>query len=81
MSKGTVKWFDRKKGFGFIINEQGKDVFVHYSSIEVDGFKSLEEGQEVEYNLVESQKGLQGKEVRILTSNPQTSEEFELEEA
>ena len=81
MAKGTVKWFDRKKGFGFIINEQGKDVFVHYSSIEVDGFKSLEEGQEVEYSLLESPKGLQGKEVKILTSSPQSSEELELEDA
>ena len=57
MNKGTVKWFNNQKGFGFISDEQGNDVFVHYSGIQSNGFKSLEEGQEVEYEVIEGQKG------------------------
>ena len=57
--KGTVKWFNAKKGFGFISDEQGNDVFVHYSGIQSNGFKSLEEGQEVEFEVIEGQKGPQ----------------------
>ncbi len=57
MASGTVKWFDTKKGFGFIQQESGPDVFVHYSSIDADGFKNLEEGQPVEFELVDSPKG------------------------
>ena len=57
--KGTVKWFNAKKGFGFISDETGKDVFVHYSGIQSNGFKSLEEGQEVEFEVIEGQKGPQ----------------------
>ena len=59
MSKGTVKWFNNQKGFGFISDEQGNDVFVHYSGIQSNGFKSLEEGQEVEFEVIEGQKGPQ----------------------
>ena len=59
MNKGTVKWFNNQKGFGFISDEQGNDVFVHYSGIESNGFKSLEEGQEVEFEVIEGQKGPQ----------------------
>lgn len=59
MNKGTVKWFNNQKGFGFISDEQGNDVFVHYSGIQSDGFKSLEEGQEVEFEVIEGQKGPQ----------------------
>lgn len=66
MSKGVVKWFDPKKGFGFIANEKGEDVFVHYSSIEGDGFRCLRSGQQVEYRQVDSSKGLTAKEVRVL---------------
>jgi len=66
MAKGTVKWFDPKKGFGFVVNEQGKDVFVHYTNIQLDGFKCLRDGQVVEYEQLASGKGLQGKEVRIV---------------
>lgn len=57
--KGTVKWFNNQKGFGFISDEQGNDVFVHYSGIQSNGFKSLEEGQEVEFEVIEGQKGPQ----------------------
>jgi CspA family cold shock protein len=66
MARGTVKWFDSKKGYGFVVNELGKDVFVHYSNIEGDGFRCLKDGQTVEYEQIESGKGLLGKNVRIL---------------
>ena len=59
MNKVTVKWFNNQKGFGFISDEQGNDVFVHYSGIQSNGFKSLEEGQEVEFEVIEGQKGPQ----------------------
>ena len=59
MNKGTVKWFNNQKGYGFISDEQGNDVFVHYSGIQSNGFKSLEEGQEVEFEVIEGQKGPQ----------------------
>lgn len=66
MVNGIVKWFDPKKGFGFVINEKGQDVFVHYTSINSEGFRCLREGQIVEYEPLESDKGLQGHKVRIL---------------
>ena len=59
MNKGTVKWFNNQKGYGFITAEDGHDVFVHYSGIQSNGFKSLEEGQEVEFEVIEGQKGPQ----------------------
>ena len=59
MNKGTVKWFNNQKGFGFISDDQGNDVFLHYSGIQSNGFKSLEEGQEVEFEVIEGQKGPQ----------------------
>jgi cold shock protein len=70
MAKGTVKWFDPKKGFGFVINADGQDVFVHYTSIDGDGFRCLRSGQEVQYEEFASDKGLQGKGVQILDVNP-----------
>ncbi len=57
--KGTVKWFNNQKGYGFISDEDGNDVFVHYTGINSDGFKSLDEGQEVEYDVTEGPKGPQ----------------------
>ncbi|MBE6004008.1 MAG: cold shock domain-containing protein [Lachnospiraceae bacterium] len=57
--KGTVKWFNNQKGYGFISDEAGKDVFVHYSGLAGDGFKSLEEGQNVEFNVQDGAKGPQ----------------------
>lgn len=61
--KGKVKWFNAEKGFGFICGEDGKDIFVHYSQILADGYKSLDEGQEVTFEIVESDKGLQARNV------------------
>jgi CspA family cold shock protein len=64
MHTGTVKWFDVKKGFGFIINPEGKDVFVHFSSIEGDGFRTLKDGDQVEYEEIDSGKGLAARSVK-----------------
>lgn len=66
MPQGNVKWFDSKKGFGFIINPEGKDVFVHFSSIEGDGFRSLKDGEAVDYEQIEGEKGLLAQHVRRL---------------
>ncbi len=63
---GTVKWFNDRKGFGFIIPEQGDDVFVHYRSIRGEGHRSLLEGQSVEFDVVESTKGLQAEDVAVI---------------
>ena len=57
MAKGIVKWFNESKGFGFITSEEGGDVFVHYSELQGDGFKSLSEGQAVSFDVVDSPKG------------------------
>ena len=69
MPKGTVKWFDYRKGFGFVVNEEGLDVFVHFSNIQSDGFRTLRPGQLVEYAELKSSKGLQGKEVQVVASS------------
>lgn len=63
MNNGTVKWFNAKKGFGFIERENGGDVFVHFSAIVEDGYKSLEEGQSVEFDIVEGERGEQAANV------------------
>ena len=64
MPTGNVKWFDSKKGFGFIINPEGKDVFVHFSSIEGDGFRSLKDGETVDYEQIQGEKGLLAQHVK-----------------
>ena len=66
MNKGTVKWFNNQKGYGFISDEAGLDVFVHYSGLNMDGFKSLDEGAAVEYDVVEGEKGPQAVNVTKL---------------
>ena len=66
MLRGPVKWFDSKKGFGFIVSPEGEDVFVHFSSIEGDGFRSLKDGETVEYELVRGDKGLSAQQVKRL---------------
>lgn len=66
MPTGTVKWFSAEKGFGFIEREGGDDVFVHHSAIEMSGFRNLEEGQAVEFELTTTDKGEQAKAVRPL---------------
>ena len=63
MNKGTVKWFNNQKGYGFISDEQGNDAFVHYSGLNMDGFKSLEEGAQVEFEVVNGAKGPQATNV------------------
>ena len=66
MFRGTVKWFNNQKGYGFIQDENGKDIFVHYTGLDMKGFKSLEEGQEVEYDVTEGAKGPQAVNVTKL---------------
>jgi len=67
MLKGKVKWFDTKKGFGFITTDEGEDVFVHYTSIVSEGFKDLKEGQEVTFEITEGKRGPQASGVKIVT--------------
>jgi CspA family cold shock protein len=69
MVTGTVKWFDVKKGFGFIVNAEGKDVFVHFSSIEGDGFRTLKDGERVEYEQIDSAKGLSARSVKRIKAS------------
>ena len=64
--KGTVKWFNESKGYGFLSQPEGEDIFVHYTSIQGDGFRTLKEGQEVEFNVDRGPKGLQASNVTIL---------------
>ena len=66
MINGIVKWFNNEKGFGFISVEGGDDVFVHFTAIQTDGFKSLEEGQQVSFNIVKGARGPQAENVTIL---------------
>ena len=64
--QGTVKWFDNAKGYGFLLNEDGEDVFVHYRSIQGDGYKTLAEGEQVDFLQIKSEKGWQAAEVERL---------------
>ena len=66
MAKGTVKWFSDQKGYGFITGEDGKDVVVHYSGLNMEGFKTLKEGQNVEYDVTDGDKGPQATNVSIV---------------
>lgn len=66
MNKGTVKWFNNQKGYGFISDESGKDVFVHYSGLNMDGYKTLEEGVAVSFDVVDGEKGPQAVNVTKL---------------
>ncbi len=64
MAKGKVKWFNNQKGYGFIAADDGADVFVHYSAIQIDGYKTLAEGQDVEFDVTEGPKGKQAANVK-----------------
>lgn len=66
MNKGKVRWFNNQKGFGFIRDEEGNDVFVHYSGLNMEGFKSLMEGQEVTFDAIDVEKGKQAVNVTVL---------------
>jgi CspA family cold shock protein len=66
VAEGTVKWFSNEKGYGFISQPEGEDVFVHFSAIETDGYKSLQEGQAVEFEVTDGPKGKQAANVRLL---------------
>ena len=66
MNKGTVKWFNNQKGYGFISDEAGNDIVVHYSGLNMEGYKSLEEGQEVEFEIFQGEKGPQAVNVTKL---------------
>jgi len=67
VAQGTVKWFNNEKGYGFIAVDGGQDVFVHYSAIQSDGYKSLDENQRVEFDVVQGPKGPQADGVRVVT--------------
>lgn len=65
--KGKVRWFNKRKGYGFISDDSGKDVFVHYSGINMDGYKNLEEGQSVEFEITDGEKGPQATNVVVIS--------------
>ena len=69
MAQGTVKWFNNEKGYGFIAVDGGQDVFVHYSAIQSDGYRSLDEGQRVEFEVAQGPKGPQADGVRVVVSS------------
>lgn len=66
MTKGTVKWFNSQKGYGFITTEEGNDVFVHFTGLNMEGFKTLEENQSVEFDITEGEKGPQAVNVSVI---------------
>ena len=75
LQRGVVKWFNDAKGFGFIEHESGRDIFVHYSIIEAEGFKTLKDGEEVEYELNEGEKGLNASRVIRLSTDTEEKQE------
>jgi CspA family cold shock protein len=66
MAQGTVKWFNADKGYGFIAVDGGRDVFVHYSAIEMDGYRTLDQGQRVEFEITQGERGPQAESVRMI---------------
>ncbi len=74
-TRSRVKWFDPKKGFGFIEGPDGRDVFVHYTQIRDEGFRSLKDGEEVQYELLEGDKGLQARDVERLGGDEEAPDE------
>ena len=74
-TRSRVKWFDPKKGFGFLEGPDGRDVFVHYTQIRGEGFRSLKDGEQVQYELVEGDKGLQARDVERLGGDEEASED------
>lgn len=74
MNKGTVKWFNNQKGYGFLTMEDGTDIFVHYSGLNMEGFKSLAEGQNVEFEIVDTEKGKQAVNVTVVETVAETEE-------
>lgn len=66
MTKGTVKWFNSQKGYGFLTSEDGKDVFVHFTGLNMEGFKTLEENQSVEFDVIDGEKGPQAVNVAVI---------------
>ncbi len=74
--QGTVKWFNTEKGYGFILNPEGEDVFVHYRAIQIEGFKNLREGQVVTFLQIKSEKGWQAAEVEVGDNVPSHSAEM-----
>lgn len=69
MQRGKVKWFDSKKGYGIIVNEEGKDVFVHYSGINMEGFRCLDGGQTVEFEIMDVERGRQAINVTVVADD------------
>lgn len=66
MKQGVVKWFNNQKGYGFITDDEGEDVFVHYSAINMDGYKAINEGARVEFDVIQGEKGAQAQNVTVI---------------
>ena len=74
MNRGTVKWFNNQKGYGFITDSEGKDIFVHYSVLNMEGFKALQERQNVEFDVIETEKGSQAMNITVIENNDVNAE-------